>query len=162
MSVLAILVNMAVHAGMVSTCFPASVLQVLLGGCAKQVTNMYDGCWNRMYPTCLCLKPRKFQGCFFLGGGKLKIFELVTIVLGVNIIHVFIDFYIYSFFSEMIKRRSPWQNSLNFVFNRVFRCSTVAHAGHTNRGFKLSNSVENFQENKFETSFMIYTSEILT
>lgn len=88
MSVLAILVNMAVHAGMVSTCFPASVLQVLLGGCAKQVTNMYDGCWNRMYPTCLCLKPRKLQG-FFWGGGKLKTFELVTIVLRVNIIQCF-------------------------------------------------------------------------
>lgn len=37
MSVLATLVTMAVRAGMVLTCFPASVLLVLLGGCVKQV-----------------------------------------------------------------------------------------------------------------------------
>lgn len=37
MSVLATLVDMTVHAGMVSTCFPASVLLVLLDGCVKQV-----------------------------------------------------------------------------------------------------------------------------
>lgn len=64
MSVLATLVDMAVRAEMVSTCFPAFVLRVLLDGCVKQVKKkMYEGCWDRMYPTVLFLwlKPYKCQ-----------------------------------------------------------------------------------------------------
>lgn len=63
MSVLATLVDMAVHAGMVSTCFPAFVLRVLLDGCVKQVKTNVRRLLGSNVPNCtfLWLKPCKFQ-----------------------------------------------------------------------------------------------------
>lgn len=65
MSVLATLVDMAVHAEMVSTCFPAFVLRVLLDRCVKQVKKNVRRLLgsNVHVPNCtfLWLKPCKFQ-----------------------------------------------------------------------------------------------------